>query len=84
MRLLRNCRLCIFLSGLIDSEKISQNVFTLGDSRNYMPPILFPSSAKRIATQILAIAKLNGTKDFIFKNIICDIICPSEKLPVQS
>ena len=32
---------------------------TLGDSRNYMPPILVPSSAKRIASQILVIAKLN-------------------------
>ena len=31
----------------------------LGDDRNYMPPILVPSSAKRIATQILVIAKLN-------------------------
>ena len=31
----------------------------LGDSWNYMRPILVPSSAKRIATQILVIAKLN-------------------------
>ena len=31
----------------------------LGDSWKYMSPILFPSFAKRIATQILAIAKLN-------------------------
>ena len=31
----------------------------LGDSWNYMSPILFPSFAKRIATQILAFAKLN-------------------------
>ena len=30
-----------------------------GDSRNYMSPILVPSSAKRIATQIVVIAKLN-------------------------
>ena len=37
----------------------------LGDSRNYMPPILVPSSAKRIAAQILVIAKLNGRKDII-------------------
>ena len=27
-----------------------------------MPPILVPSSAKRIATQILVTAKLNGRK----------------------
>ena len=39
----------------------------LRDSRNYMPPILVPSSAKHIATQILVIAKLNG-KDFIFES----------------
>ena len=31
----------------------------LGDSRNYMPPIRVTFSAKRIATQILVIAKLN-------------------------
>ena len=31
----------------------------LGDSSNYMSPILFPSFAKRIATRILAVAKLN-------------------------
>ena len=30
-----------------------------------MPPILVPSSAKRIATQVLVIAKLNGRKDFL-------------------
>ena len=29
-----------------------------------MPPILVPSSAKHIATQVLAIAKLNGRKYF--------------------
>ena len=34
----------------------------LGDSRNYTPLILVPSSAKRITTQILVIAKLNGKK----------------------
>ena len=31
-----------------------------------IPPILVPFSAKRIATQILVISKLNGRKDFIF------------------
>ena len=30
-----------------------------GDSQNYMPPILVPFSAKRIATQILIITRLN-------------------------
>ena len=41
-----------------------------------MPPILVPFSAKRIATQILAIAKLNGRKDFILRGFVCDIIRP--------
>ena len=54
------------------------------DSRNYMPPILVSSSAKRIATQILVIPKLNGRKDFILRNFVCDIIRPSKELPVQS
>ena len=56
----------------------------LGDSRNYMPPILVPSSAKRIATQTVVIAKLNGRKDFILRGFVCDIIRPSKELPVQS
>ena len=58
--------------------------FILGDSQNYMPPILFPSSAKHIATQILVIAKLNQRKDFTLRVFVCDIIRPSKKLPVQS
>ena len=49
-----------------------------------MPPILVPSSAKLIATQILVIIKLNGRKDFILRVFICDIIRPSKELPVQS
>ena len=57
---------------------------TLGDSQNYMPPILVPSFAKRIATQIVVIAKLNGRKYFILRVFVFDIICPSKELPVQS
>ena len=49
-----------------------------------MPPILVPSSAKRIATQILVIAKLNGRKDFILRGFVCDIIRPYKELLVQS
>ena len=49
-----------------------------------MPPVLVLSSAKRIATQILVIAKLNGRKDFVLKAFVCDIICPSQESPVQS
>ena len=39
-----------------------------------MPPILVPSSAKRIAAQIVVVAKLNGRKDLILKGFIYDII----------
>ena len=49
-----------------------------------MPPILVPSSTKRIATQIVVIVKLNGKKDFILRGFVCDIICPSKELSVQS
>ena len=37
-----------------------------------------------IAPQILVIAKLHGRKDFILGGFVCDIICPSKELPVQS
>ena len=47
-----------------------------------MPPILVSSSAKRIATQILVIAKLNGRKDFVLRGFVCDIIRSSKELPV--
>ena len=60
------------------------NKYTLGDAQNYMPPILYPSSAKRIATEVLVIAKLNGRKDFILRVFVCDIIHRSKELPVQS
>ena len=56
----------------------------LRGSQNYMPPILVPSSAKRIASQILVIAKLNGRKDFILRVFVCDIIRPRKELSVQS
>ena len=49
-----------------------------------MPAILGPSSAKRIATQILVIAQLNGRKDFILSVFVCDIIRPTKELPVHS
>ena len=49
-----------------------------------MPPILVPSSTKRIATQILVTAKLNGRKEFILRDFLCDIIRPQKELPVQS
>ena len=37
-----------------------------------------------MATQILIIAELNGTKDFILRVFVCDIIRPNKELPVQS
>ena len=49
-----------------------------------MPPILVPSSAKRIATQILVIAKSNGSEDFILGGFVCDIIRPYKEVPAQS
>ena len=55
-----------------------------GDSWNYMPPILVPSSAKRIATQILVIAKSNESEDFILGGFVCDIIRPYKEVPAQS
>ena len=55
-----------------------------GDSLNYYPPILVPSSAKRIATQILVIAKLNARKNFLLRDFVFNIICPYKELPIQS
>ena len=48
-----------------------------------MPPILVPSSAKRIAAQMLVTEELNGRKDFILRGFACDIILPNKELPVQ-
>ena len=61
----------------------SDILILLGDSWNYMPPILVPSSAKRITTQMLVIQKLDPTKDFVLRGFVCDIIRPSKELPVQ-
>ena len=49
-----------------------------------MRPNLVLSSAKRIATQILVIAKLNGRRDFNLKGFVCDIIRPYKELTDQS
>ena len=49
-----------------------------------MPPIFVSSSAKRIATQMLVIEKLNGRKEVILRGFVCDIIRSSKELPVQS
>ena len=48
-----------------------------------MPPILILSSAKRISTRILVIAKSSGRKDFILIDVSY-IIRPSKELSVQS
>ena len=49
-----------------------------------MPPILVPFPTKRIATQMLVTAKLNGGKDLILRGCVYDLIFPSKQLPVQS
>ena len=49
-----------------------------------MPPILVLPSAKSITTQMLVIEKLNGRKDFVLRDFVCDVIHPSKELPVQS
>ena len=49
-----------------------------------MLPILVPSSAKRISTRILVIAKLRGGKGFILRGSFYDIIRTSKKLLSQS
>ena len=66
------------------SKELKKQIDILGNSRNYMLPILVPSSAKRIVTQILVIPKLNGRKNFILRVFVYDIICPSKELVVQS
>ena len=68
----------------LSASKYRSYYSLLGDSQNYMPPILVPSSDERITTQVLVIAKLNGKKDFILRDFVCDIILPSKELPVQS
>ena len=56
-------------TSLIDLCKTNE-INLLGDSRNYMPYVLVPSSAKRITTQILVTAKLNERKDFILRGFV--------------
>ena len=57
---------------------LARIVVILGDNQNYMPPMLVPSTAKRITTQILVTKKLNGRKNLILRVFVCDIIHPSE------
>ena len=59
-------------------------IIILGDIQNCMPPILVPSSAKRIATQILATVRLSGRKVFILRVFVYDIIRPTKELLVQT
>ena len=55
---------------------------SLGDSSKI--PILIPSSAKRIAKQILAIAKLNRRKDLVLSGCFYDLIFSNKQLSVQN
>ena len=59
----------------VEKNFVDRLLYLLGDSWNYMPPILVPSSAKRIATQVLVIAKLNEREDFILRSFVSDITC---------
>ena len=49
-----------------------------------MPDVLVPSSAKRIATQILVTANLNERKNSILRGFVYDISRPCKELHVQS
>ena len=49
-----------------------------------MSLILVPSYVKRMTTQILVNAKLNGRKCFTLRWFVCDIIRSYKELPVQS
>ena len=46
--------------------------------------IKYTSYAKRVAKQILVIAKLNGRKDLVLGGFVYDMILPSKQLSVQS
>ena len=70
-------KFCLSIYVLIVILFVKQNI--IGDSRNYLPLILVPSS-----TQTLVIAKLNGRKYFSLRDFVCNIIRPSKELPVQS
>ena len=72
------------VNSLHERPRLLPTQIKLGDSRNYMSSIPVPSSAKRVATQILVIAELIGRKDFILRVFVCDIIRSSKELPVQS
>ena len=58
--------------------------YKLGDGQNYMPPILIPPSAKRIAAENVIIAKLNGRKGFTLGGFVCDIIHTRKELSTRS
>ena len=49
-----------------------------------MAPILVPSSAKRIATRILVIKKLNGRFDLVLRGCAFDMIPASNSFLVQT
>ena len=55
---------------------------SLGDSSKI--PILIPSSAKRIAKQILATAKLNRRRDLVLSDCFYDFIFSNKQLSVQN
>ena len=51
-------------------ELAIQSFLIQGYNWNYVPPILIPSSTKRIATQILVTVKLNGRCNLVFRGYV--------------
>ena len=64
---------------LLMTEDRKKAFSLLGDSWNYMPPILVQFSAKHIATEMLVIEKLNERKDFILGGYVCLWYHPSQQ-----
>ena len=54
-------------------------LYTLGNSWNYIPLILVPSSSKPISIQIFVITKLDGRKDFILRGFVLISSVPARK-----
>ena len=62
----------------LDTETITpDNMYIL------LLPILLPSAAKRIATRILVITKLNEIEDLVLRSFVFDMILPSKHLPFE-
>lgn len=61
-------------------------IYTNLDTETITPDnmyILLPSAAKRIATRILVITKLNEIEDLVLRSFVFDMILPSKHLPFE-